>query len=57
VPQFKNEIENISEQASKEYSNERTLDKMYEDWAPMEFTCKNWKGSFRLDEEAIEMIQ
>ena len=30
---------------------------MNEDWSPMEFTCKDWKGSFILDGEAIELIQ
>lgn len=30
---------------------------MNEDWAPMEFTCKDWKGSFILDGEAVELIQ
>ena len=31
---------------------------MHDDWAPQEFTCKDWKnGSFILDGEAIEVIQ
>jgi dynein heavy chain, axonemal len=30
---------------------------MNDDWTPMEFTCKDWKGSFILDGEAIELIQ
>jgi hypothetical protein len=42
--------------ASKEYSNERTLKRMQEEWAPMDFTCKDWKGSFILDGEAVELI-
>jgi hypothetical protein len=42
--------------ASKEYSNERTLNKMKEDWEPVEFTCKDHKGSFILDGEAIEIL-
>ena len=56
IDQQKDKLEEISEQASKEYSNERTLNKMLEDWEPMEFTCKDWKGSFILDGEAIELI-
>ena len=57
IEQYKDKLEDISETASKEYSNERTLLKMNEDWAPMEFTCKDWKGSYILDGEAIELIQ
>lgn len=30
---------------------------MNEDWAPMEFTCKDWKKSSILEGEAIELIQ
>ena len=30
---------------------------MNEDWAPMDFTCKDWKGSFILEGEAIELLQ
>ena len=30
---------------------------MQEDWEPMEFTCRDWKGSFILDGEAIELLQ
>ena len=56
ISKHKDKLEDISETASKEYSNERTLAKMNEDWAPMEFTCKDWKGSQILDGEAIELI-
>jgi dynein heavy chain len=58
ISQYKDKLEDISETASKEYSNERTLAKMHEDWSPLEFTCKDWKnGSFILDGEAVEVIQ
>ena len=58
ISQYKDKLEDISETASKEYSNERTLQRMHDDWAPQEFTCKDWKnGSFILDGEAIEVIQ
>ena len=30
---------------------------MNEDWAPVEFTCRDWKGSYILDGEAVEIIQ
>ena len=30
---------------------------MMEDWAPTEFACKDWKGSYILDGEAVEVIQ
>jgi len=35
VEKIKDKLEEISETATKEYSNERTLNKMNEDWAPM----------------------
>jgi dynein heavy chain len=57
IEQQKDKLEEVSEEASKEYSNERTLTKMQEDWEPMEFVCKAWKGSFILDGEATELIQ
>lgn len=53
---FKEKLEEISETASKEFSNERTLKKMADDWAPMEFTCKEYRSSFILEGEAIEFI-
>ena len=39
-----------------EFSNERTLNKMNDDWAPMAFLCKEYRGSFILKGEAIELI-
>ena len=57
IEKHKDKLEEISEAAQKEYSNEKTLNKMNEDWAPVEFTCKDWKGSYILDGEAVEIIQ
>ena len=56
VEKIKDKLEEISETATKEYSNERTLNKMNEDWAPMQFLCKEYRGSFILEGEAIELI-
>ena len=29
---------------------------MDEQWEPVDFTCKDWKGAFILDGEAVEII-
>jgi hypothetical protein len=34
----KDELEEIADTAQKEYSNEKILDVMFADWAPLEFT-------------------
>jgi dynein heavy chain len=56
IEKYKDKLEEISDTASKEYSNERTLNKMNDDWQPMEFLCKEYRGSFILEGEAIELI-
>jgi len=58
VLRFKNELEEISENASKEFSNEKMLKQMQDQWEPMEFTTKDWtrSGTFILDGEAVEAI-
>ena len=56
IERHKDKLEEISETASKEFSNERTLTKMNDDWVPMEFTCKEYRGSYILEGEAIELI-
>jgi len=57
IHNYKDQLEDISETASKEYGYEKTLKKMHEDWANIEFTCKEWKnGSYILDGEAVELI-
>ena len=55
----KAEIEEISETASKEYGNLKTMAKMQEDWEPLEFACRAVpeKESYILDGESIELIQ
>jgi len=39
VEKHKDKLEEISERASKEFSNHKTMVKMKEDWEPLEFTC------------------
>lgn len=56
IEQYTDKLDEISETASKEFSNERTLQKMADDWAPMEFLCKEYRGSYILEGEAIELI-
>ncbi len=56
IEQYTEKLDEISETASKEFSNERTLQKMADDWAPMEFLCKEYRGSHILEGEAIELI-
>jgi len=55
----KDMIEEISDKASKEFSNMKTMEKMKEEWAPLEFTpipCEG-KDSYILSGEAVELIQ
>jgi dynein heavy chain len=49
-------LEDISDTASKEYGNERILRKMMDEWEPQEFLCKDQKGSYILEGEAVEQI-
>lgn len=56
VEKYTQALEDISEKAQKEYSNEKTLNKMKGDWEPMDFTTKVYKESFILDGEAVELI-
>lgn len=57
--EFKTALEDISDKASKEYSNQRTMAKMQEEWAPLEFTCHEVEGkdSYILAGDAVELIQ
>ena len=51
-------LENIADTASKEYSNLNTMKKMKDEWVPLEFAVKDWKGfSYNLDGEAVEILQ
>lgn len=53
------EIEEISEAASKEYALENSLDKMEKEWENLNFHVLNWKdrGVFILQGSSIEDIQ
>ena len=59
IVNFKNELEEISETASKEFGNMKTMNTMKADWKPLAFTCKAVpdKESYILEGEAIELIQ
>jgi dynein heavy chain len=39
IVRYKRELEDISETATKQFSNENTMKKMKEEWKPLEFTC------------------
>ncbi len=58
LPKFMPEIEEVSEYASKEYSLERTLDKMQGDWSGMRFDYMDWRntgeGTFEVSEHVWE---
>jgi dynein heavy chain len=58
IEQYKNELEEISETASKEFSNMNSMGRMKNDWEPLAFTCKAVpdKESYILEGEAIELI-
>lgn len=53
------QLEEISDKASKEWSNEKTMGKMKEEWEPLEFTAVECPGkdSYILAGEAVEAIQ
>lgn len=59
IHEKKDELEVISERASKEFSNENTMNKMRADWDALEFTCNEavGKDSYILSGEAVEAIQ
>lgn len=56
---FKDALEEISDRATKEWNNEKTMKKMKEEWEPLEFTCKEVAGkdSKILSGDAVELIQ
>jgi len=58
IDSYKDALENVADTASKEYSNLNTMKKMKDEWIPLEFTPKDWKGfSYILDGEAVEILQ
>lgn len=56
-PKILQKLDEISDKATKEFSNERAIAKMFADWEPTEFAVKDWKGTYILDGEAVENIQ
>ena len=59
IEHYKNELEEISDTATKESNNEGTMATMKNDWLELEFTCKAVpeKESYILDGAAVEKIQ
>jgi len=56
--ELKDKLEEIADTAQKEHSNRRTMDKMYADWEPLTFGCRDWAGkSYILDGEDVEILQ
>ena len=49
-------LDEISDNASKEFNIERVLDKMYEDWQPVECEIKSWKetGTYALGGGSVD---
>lgn len=58
VLKFKDMVEEISDRASKEWNNEKTMKKMKDEWEPLEFSCKAVPGkdSKILSGDAVELI-
>lgn len=58
VVDYKEELDDISDQASKEFTNKNTMHKMKEEWQALSFDCKMLPGkdSFILNGEAVEAI-
>lgn len=59
IEDFKSELEEISETASKEFGNMKTMEKMKGEWVDLAFNCKEVpdKESYILEGESIEAIQ
>lgn len=59
IENYKNELEEISDTASKEYGNKNMMVKMKGDWTDLAFTCKEVpeKESYILEGQAVEDIQ
>jgi len=59
VYKFKGELDDISDRASKEFTNKNVMAKMKEEWELLSFDCKMLPGkeSFILNGEAVELIQ
>jgi dynein heavy chain len=59
VQNYKDALEEISDRASKEFSNKTIMQKMKEEWQGLSFDCKMLPGkeSYILNGEAVELIQ
>ena len=57
LPQFLPQIEEVSENASKEYSLERTLDKMQAEWSGVKFDYMAWRSTGTYILRALDDIQ
>jgi dynein heavy chain len=56
LTQMNNEIEEIVDTASKEYSNEILLSNMKKEWKPIRWEVKEHKDTFILEGEGVENI-
>jgi dynein heavy chain len=56
VTSINNEIEEIVDTASKEYSNEILLHNMRNEWKPIRFEVKDHKDTYILEGEGVENI-
>jgi dynein heavy chain len=56
VTPINNEIEEIVDTASKEYSNEILLHNMRNEWKPIRFEVKDHKDTYILEGEGVENI-
>jgi len=56
---FVEQLVEVAQSASREYSNQKTLEKMEADWAEIRFELKDWSdtGTYILLGAAIEVIQ
>ena len=57
LPKYLAQIEEVSEYASKEYSLERTLDKMQADWSGVRFDYMVWRNTGTSILRALDDIQ
>ena len=57
LPKFMSKIEEVSEHASKEYSLERTLEKMQTEWTGVEFGYLDWRTTGTYILQGVDEIQ
>ena len=57
LPKFMSQIEEVSEHASKEYSLERTLEKMQTEWTGVEFGYLDWRTTGTYILQGVDEIQ